>query len=262
MPVFPIRRTPHPRTSSKDMECSGEWRERYRRHIMMPEMGEEGQLRLNAGRVLVIGAGGLGSPVAMYLAAAGVGTIGIVDGDRVDLSNLQRQIIHDTSDIGRLKTESARDRIKSINPGCDVEIHDEFFGAENGAAIVRDYDFIVDATDSFGVKMLISDICVEAGKPFCHGGISGFGGEVMTHVPGTACYRCLFDSEPQAVEVVGTMGAVPGIIGSIQAAEAIKYLSGVGELLTDRLLMMDALSMRFSTVNLSRRSDCPACSGK
>lgn len=260
MPVSPIRQTLRQKISEK-MDCGREWHERYRRHIMMPEIGEGGQRRLNAGKVLIVGAGGLGSPVALYLAAAGVGTIGIIDGDTVDLSNLQRQIIHGTSDVGRLKTESARNGIKEINPGCEVVAYNEFFGEENGVSIVEDYDFIVDATDTFGVKMLINDICVDAGKPFSHGGISGFGGEVMTHIPGTACYRCLFDSEPQPREIVGTFGAVPGIIGSIQAAEAIKYLSGTGELLTDRLLVIDALSMRFTTVNLFRRIDCPTCSG-
>lgn len=244
------------------MDYGKEWHERYRRHIMMPEIGEEGQHRLNAGKVLIIGAGGLGSPVALYLAAAGVGTIGIIDGDTVDLSNLQRQIIHGTSDVGRMKIESAHDKIRAINPDCEVVVYSEYFGEKNGASIVEDYDIVVDATDSFGVKMLINDICVGVGKPFSHGGISGFGGEVMTHVPGTACYRCLFDSEPQPGEIVGTLGAVPGIIGSIQAAEAIKYLSGTGDLLTDRLLVMDALSMRFTTVNLSRRIDCPTCSGR
>lgn len=242
------------------MGNSKEWHERYRRHLMMSQIGTDGQKRLNAGRVLIIGAGGLGSPVALYLAASGIGTIGIIDGDTVNLSNLQRQIIHGTSDIGRLKTESARDKIKGINPDCEVVLYNEFFREENAATTIKDYDFIVDATDSFGIKMLINDTCVEAGKPFSHGGISGFGGEAMTYIPGTACFRCLFDSEPPNNEVTGPLGAVPGIIGSIQAAEAIKYLSGAGNLLTDRLLIMDALSMTFTTVALSLRNDCPACS--
>lgn len=244
-------------------DVSDNWSERYRRHIMLPEIGVEGQRRINAGKVLVIGAGGLGSPVLMYLAAAGVGTIGIVDGDSVDLSNLQRQVIHGTSDIGRLKVESAADSIRAINPDVEVVLHREFFCEENARELVSGYDFIVDATDSFGIKMLINDTCVRAGKPFSHGGISGFGGEVMTYVPGTACYRDLFDSAPpESSAVAGPFGVLPGIIGSIQAAEAIKYLSGAGNLLTDRLLIMDALSMTFTTVSLSRRNDCPACSIK
>ncbi|MBQ9077447.1 MAG: HesA/MoeB/ThiF family protein [Muribaculaceae bacterium] len=229
-----------------------DWQERYKRHILLPEIGVEGQKRINAGRVLVVGAGGLGSPVMMYLAAAGVGTIGVIDGDRVDMSNLQRQIIHGVNDVGRLKVESARDRIAEVNPEVNVVMYREFLDEGNAARIMEDYDFIVDATDSFGLKMLINDTCVAVGKPFSHGGISGFGGQTMTYVPGSASYRCLFDSEPVVSEVRGPFGAVPGIIGSVQAAEAIKYLAGVGELLTDRLLIMDALSMSFTVINISK----------
>ena len=165
---------------------------RYSRHILLREVGVEGQERIRQGKVLIVGLGGLGSPVALYLAAAGVGTIGLVDGDVVDLSNLQRQVIHSTPDVGRLKVESAREKLLRLNPGVQVQIHADFLSAENALELIRPYDFIVDGTDNFPVKFLINDACVMAGKPFSHGGILRFEGQTFTHLPGTACYRCLF----------------------------------------------------------------------
>ncbi len=238
---------------------TNEWQERYKRHLSMPEIGIDGQKRLNNGRVLIIGAGGLGSPIALYLAGAGVGTIGIIDGDAVDLSNLQRQIIHTVDDIGRLKTESAREKIQRLNPDVRVEAYDEFLDANNVAGIIADYDFVIDATDSFEMKFLINDECVKANKAYCHGGISGFAGQVMTYVPGAACYRCLFETETPVIPIAGPMGVLPGIVGSIQAAEAIKYLTGIGELLTNRLLIIDSLSMNFTKITINRRGGCISC---
>ncbi len=238
---------------------TNEWQERYKRHLLMPEIGIDGQKRLNNGRVLIIGAGGLGSPIALYLAGAGVGTIGIIDGDVVDLSNLQRQIIHTVDDIGRLKVESAREKIQRLNPDVNVVMYDKFLDANNIAGIIASYDFVIDATDNFEMKFLINDECVKAKKAYCHGGISGFAGQVMTYVPGAACYRCLFETDPPVMPVVGPMGVLPGIVGSIQAAETIKYLTEIGELLTNNLLIIDSLSMNFTKITINRREECRSC---
>lgn len=229
---------------------------RYSRHILLREVGVEGQERIRQGKVLIVGLGGLGSPVALYLAAAGVGTIGLVDGDVVDLSNLQRQVIHSTPDVGRLKVESAREKLLRLNPGVQVQIHADFLSAENALELIRPYDFIVDGTDNFPVKFLINDACVMAGKPFSHGGILRFEGQTFTHLPGTACYRCLFGAPPPAGEVptcsqAGILGAIAGMLGTIQAAETLKYLAGVGELLTDQLLTFDAKTMDFHKIRVS-----------
>lgn len=238
--------------------------QRYSRHILLQDVGVEGQEKIHSGKVLVVGAGGLGSPVALYLAAAGVGTIGIVDGDVVDLSNLQRQIIHFTPDVGRPKVESAKEKIEQLNPNVKVITHKEFLMADNALDIVKDYDFVVDATDNFPVKFLINDACVMAGKPFSHGGILRFEGQTFTHLPGTACYRCLFPAPPPANAVptcsqAGVLGAIAGMLGTIQAAEVLKYLTGVGELLTDRLLSFNARTMDFRTIKTKRHDGCPLC---
>jgi molybdopterin/thiamine biosynthesis adenylyltransferase len=214
--------------------------------------------------VLIIGAGGLGAPVALYLAAAGVGTIGIVDGDVVDLSNLQRQVIHHTPDVGRPKVLSAKEKMLAINPGIKVQTYQEFLTAANALDIIADYDFIVDGTDNFPVKFLINDACVMAGKPFSHGGILRFEGQTMTHVPGSACYRCLFKEPPPANAVptcsqAGVLGAIAGMLGTIQAAETLKYLTGVGELLTDKLLTFNAKTMDFRKINVHHTDACPIC---
>ncbi|MCH5345949.1 MAG: HesA/MoeB/ThiF family protein [Muribaculaceae bacterium] len=234
---------------------------RYARHVMMPEMGVEGQLRLRRGRVLVIGAGGLGSPVLLYLAAAGVGHITVVDGDRVDVSNLQRQVIHSTADICRPKAVSAAESMLAINPGVEVKTVEEFVDAATLGPLVDEADFVIDATDNFDSKFMINDVCVAKGRPYSHGGIFRFKGQAMTYLPGHACYRCLFPEPPLPFNVpAGPMGVLPGVIGAIQATEAIKYLTGLGELLVDRLLTYDALAMEFNTFTIRRAEGCCACS--
>lgn len=246
------------------LDFSEEELNRYSRHILLQDVGVEGQEKIRQGKVLIVGAGGLGAPVALYLAAAGVGTIGIIDGDTVDLSNLQRQIIHFTPDVGRYKADSAKEKIALINPNVKVNTYKEFLMADNAADIFRDYDFIVDGTDNFPVKFLINDACVMAGKPFSHGGILRFEGQTFTHLPGTACYRCMFNSPPPAGAVptcsqAGVLGAIAGMLGTIQAAETLKYLTGVGELLTNRLLTFNAKTMAFRRINVARHDSCPLC---
>lgn len=237
---------------------------RYSRHILLEGFGQEGQEKLLRSKVLLIGAGGLGSPNALYLAAAGVGTIGIADADVVSLSNLQRQVIHFTEDVNRPKVESAADKMQRINPDVKVVTHECFITEDNALDILAPYDFIIDCTDSFASKYLVNDACVMLGKPFCAGGVVRYGAQVMTHVPGSACYRCIFPEPPAENEVetcstVGVLGSVVGIMGSIQATEAIKYLSGVGELLTDKLLVVDALTMDFQYLEFSPNRECALC---
>jgi molybdopterin/thiamine biosynthesis adenylyltransferase len=241
-----------------------EQRERYARHIMLAGVGEAGQERLLAGRVLVIGAGGLGSPVALYLAAAGVGAIGIADPDAVELSNLQRQIAHQTKDLGRPKVESAREKMTDMNPEVRVETYPYRVMADTIGDLVPRYDFVIDATDNFAAKFLINDACVLAGKPYSHGGILRFDGQTMTVLPGTACYRCIFPEPPRgaaatACSRAGVMGVLPGVIGTLQATEAVKFLLGIGELLTGRLLVYDVLRMRFREVPVRQNPACPVC---
>jgi len=239
--------------------------ERYSRHIALKEVGMEGQEKLCGARVFIIGVGGLGSPAAMYLAAAGVGTIGIADADEVDLSNLQRQIIHSTNDLGKAKVKSAAETIHAINPDVEVRAFQTFVTADNIMGFVRDYDFIIDAVDNFQAKFLINDACVMAGKPFCHAGIIRFEGQLMTYVPGKGpCYRCIFKEPPPKDAVptckqAGIMGAMAGTIGSLQAMEAVKYILGEGDLLTGRLLVYDALKMQFRNVKLPRDDNCAVC---
>lgn len=238
--------------------------ERYSRHILLQDVGVEGQEKILNARMLVVGAGGLGAPVSLYLAAAGVGTIGLVDPDVVDLSNLQRQVIHFTKDVGTPKVQSAKEKIEAINPDVKVQTYYELLDSTNAQQIVSEYDFIIDGTDNFPVKFLINDACVLAGKPFSHGGILRFKGQTFTHLPGTACYRCMFKEPPPPGAVptcsqAGVLGAIAGMLGTIQAAEALKYITGVGELLTNRLLTFDAKTMQFQTFNVRKRKNCELC---
>lgn len=246
------------------MNFSEEQLERYSRHIILNEVGPEGQEKILQGKVLIIGAGGLGAPAALYLAAAGVGTLGLVDGDNVELSNLQRQVIHFTSDVGKAKVVSAKEKIEAINPEVKVITHQARLFSDNIADIIKDYDFIIDGTDNFPAKFLINDACVFAKKPFSHGGILRFAGQTMTYLPDEACFRCVFLKPPAPGAVpscsqAGILGAVAGMLGTIQAAEALKFLIGKGELLVNRLLVFDALRMSFRTVNTRKNPDCPIC---
>ena len=242
--------------------------ERYSRHIILPQVGGKGQAKLLAGRILIVGAGGLGSPAALYLAAAGVGTIGLADGDVVDHSNLQRQIAHTTPDVGRAKVESAAAKCRAINPDVNVRLHPEHIRADNALAIFKDYDFVIDGTDSFAAKFLVADACHFAGKPYAHAGILRFEGQAMTVIPGqTGCYRCLFRQPPPPNAVpscsqAGVLGVLAGIMGTIQAAEAVKYLLNLGELLTNRLLVFDVLKMSFREVKFQPSAVCPLCGTK
>jgi len=238
---------------------------RYSRHLMLPEVGVEGQQRLKAARVLCIGAGGLGSPAAMYLAAAGVGTLGLVDDDRVDVSNLQRQIIHGTSDVGRSKLASAADRLREINPHTRIEAHPVRFEAHNALDLVAAYDVIVDGSDNFPTRYLVNDACVLAGRPNAYGSIARFEGQAsMFAMPHGPCYRCLHPEPPPAGLIPscaegGVLGVLPGIIGIIQATEAVKVILGIGEPLVGRFLVYDALRMRFRVIRLPKEPDCPVC---
>ncbi len=237
---------------------------RYSRHILLKNVGGVGQEKLLHSRVLIVGAGGLGSPIALYLAAAGVGHLGIMDFDTVDLSNLQRQIIHYTPDLNRPKVDSARDKIVVLNPDVRVTTIRDRLTAENARDIIGEYDFVVEGTDNFPTKFLVNDACVFLGKPFNQGGILRFDGQTMTHVPGSACYRCVFNSPPPKGVIptcseAGVLGAVAGMLGTIQAAEALRYLLGIGKLLTDRMLVFNALEMEFRTVRLKRNPACPVC---
>ncbi len=227
--------------------------QRYLRHIDLKGVGPEGQRKLKDSRICVVGAGGLGSPALLYLAAAGIGTIGIVDGDNVDLSNLQRQVIHSTAAVGTPKCLSAQRRIAEINPHVNVVCHNEFLTAENAESILSQYDFIIEATDHFESKYLVNDTCVKIGKPFSIGGVQQFGGQTITCVPGSRTYRDVFPEAEdtrgcQSCAAQGILGIVPGILGTIQATEAIKHTLSLGQLLTDRLLIFDALSMSFNVL--------------
>ena len=233
---------------------------------MMTSLIRKGQKKLLNAKALIIGAGGLGAPAAMYLAAAGVGTIGIVDADEVDLSNLQRQIIHATKDLGKPKVQSAKETMNDLNPDVTVNTYHTFVTSENIREIIRDYDFIIDGTDNFPAKFLINDACVMEKKPFSHAGIIRFKGQLMTYVPGEGpCYRCVFRDPPPKDAVptckqAGVVGAMGGVIGSLQAMEAIKYIVGKGQLLTGYLLTYDALTMDFRKIKLPHNTEnCPVC---
>ena len=239
--------------------------ERYSRHIILQEVGVEGQKKILAAKVLIVGAGGLGSPAALYLAAAGVGTIGIVDYDDVEISNLQRQIAHFARDIQAPKVDSAADKMRAINPDILVRTYRTKLCAANIQEIIREYDFIIDGSDNFPAKFLVNDACIFANIPFSHGGILRFEGQTMTVLPNrSACYRCAFPKPPPINVVptcsqVGVLGAIAGMLGTIQAAEALKYVLGVGELLTDALLTFDAKTMDFHKVRLKKQKNCRIC---
>jgi adenylyltransferase/sulfurtransferase len=239
--------------------------ERYSRQILVPDLGGTAQMHLCDSHVLVIGAGGLGSPAAFYLAAAGVGTLGIIDSDKVELSNLQRQILHATKTIGQAKVDSAKVTLTELNPDVEIKTYPFRFDDSNGAKIAAEYNFIVDGSDNYETKFLVNDIAVRLGIPFSHAGIVRLQGQTMTVIPGqSACYRCLFQAPPPAEEILncqasGILGAVAGTLGTIQATEAIKYLVGLEGLLTDRLLIYDAKTLKFREVEVERDPRCAAC---
>ena len=237
---------------------------RYSRHIIMGDVGSSGQRKLMQSKALIIGAGGLGSPSAVYLALAGVGTIGIVDFDVVELSNLQRQILHHTSDVGRSKVDSARDNIKSYNPDVNVVLHDVRLESDNAIDIISQYDLVINGADNFATRYLVNDACYLLNKTLVDGSILIFDGQATVFLPGEGCYRCLFPEPPPPGMVpncaeAGVLGALTGLVGSIQATEALKQLIGIGESLTSRLLLIDALSMTFREVKLKRNPSCPLC---
>ena len=237
---------------------------RYSRHIIMPQVGSIGQRKLMQSKVLIIGAGGLGSPAAVYLALAGVGTIGIVDFDTVDLSNLQRQILHHNTDVGRPKVVSAMETIKEYNPDTNVVLHETWLTSENAMDIIPEYDIIVSGADNFPSRYLINDACYLAGKPLVDGSILIFDGQATVFIPGKGCYRCLFPSPPPPGMVpncaeAGVLGALTGLVGSIQAVETMKLILGIGASLSSRLLLIDALSMDFRQVRIPQNPKCPLC---
>jgi molybdopterin-synthase adenylyltransferase len=248
------------------MNLTNEQMERYSRHIILKEVGGKGQKKLLSSKVLVIGTGGLGAPAAMFLAAAGVGTVGLVDFDAVELSNLQRQIIHLTKDVSKPKVQSGKETINEMNPDVNVVTYQEWVNAGNIKDIIKDqdYDFIIDGTDNFPAKFLINDACVLLQKPFSHAGIIRFQGQIMTYVPGNGpCYRCIFETPPPdavpTCKQAGVLGVMGGVIGTLQATEAIKSILGIGELLTGHLLTYDALTMEFRKIKLSHNKKCAVC---
>ena len=239
---------------------------RYSRHLIMPEVTLDGQKRIKAASVLCIGTGGLGSPIALYLAAAGIGRLGLVDYDIVDFSNLQRQILHGTEDVGRKKLNSARDRIKAINPNVQVDLHDMMFRSENAMQLVQGYDIVIDGTDNFPTRYLSNDVCVLTKKPNIYGSIFRFDGQCTVFAPhlGGPCYRCMFPEPPPPGMVPscaegGVLGVLPGIIGMMQAIEAIKLIIGIGESLIGRLVSFDALNLRFKEFKIRKDPSCPIC---
>src|SRR5436189_4492258 len=248
------------------IEFSNDEIARYSRHLIMPEVTLEGQKRLKAASILCIGTGGLGSPIALYLAAAGIGRLGLVDGDVVDFSNLQRQILHGTKAVGRKNLDSARDRLRDANPNVEIETHECKFTSKNALEIVSGYDVVVDGSDNFPTRYLSNDVCVFAKKPNVYGSVFRFDGQTTVFAPhlGGPCYRCLFPEPPPPGSVpncaqAGVLGVLPGIVGTIQANEAIKLILGIGEALVGRLLYFDALKMKFREFNLRRDPQCPVC---
>lgn len=247
------------------MKLTEEQIERYSRQILLPDIGGKGQEKILNSRVLIIGAGGLGSPCAFYLAAAGVGKIGIVDSDCVELNNLQRQILHSTSDVGNPKVNSAKNKLESLNSDVKVVAHNERLTSQNIMDVIKDYAIIVDGSDNFPTRYLVNDACVLSEKPLFHAGILRFDGQAITVLPGkTACYRCLFPEPPPpgfvpSCQEAGILGVVAGMLGLVQANEVLKYILGIGELLTDKLLIFDTLSSNFRKVNVHRNPECPVC---
>ena len=237
---------------------------RYSRHIIMSDVGSRGQRKLLQSKVLILGAGGLGSPSAIYLSLAGVGTVGLVDFDVVDLSNLQRQILHHAADVRRSKLQSARDTIHAFNPDVNVVLHETRLESHNAMEIISQYDMVVNGADNFATRYLVNDACYLAGKPLIDGSILIFDGQATVFIPGQGCYRCLFPSPPPPGMVpncaeAGVLGALTGLVGSIQATEALKLILGIGESLSSRLLLIDALSMNFREVKIKRNPACPLC---
>jgi len=263
---------------SENKELDEEKVSRYSRSIALPEIGPDGQMKIMKTRVLVVGVGGLGSAVTIYLAAFGVGRLGLVDNDRVDLSNLQRQVIHGTGDIGRKKVLSAKDTVVNLNPTVRIDTYEERLTEKNIFRLLAGYDMVVDCTDNYGIRELINQACVETGKPFVHGAVRGFTGQVMTVVPGenAPCFKCIFRRPPGGERpgsadfaasgesgvggrINGIFGPLPGTVGTLQAAEVIKCIIGKGRLLTGRLLIFDVLDMRFQEVEVKRDPCCPVC---
>ncbi|MFM8551800.1 MAG: HesA/MoeB/ThiF family protein [Nitrospiraceae bacterium] len=238
---------------------------RYSRHILLPEVGGKGQKKIAQAKMLIVGAGGLGSPAAFYLAAAGVGTIGLIDSDLVDLSNLQRQVIHQTSDVGRPKVQSAKEKILAINPDVQVLTYEDRLVAKNALDLIRAYDVVIDGVDNFPAKFLINDACFFADKPLVHGGILRFDGRVTTIIPkNSACYLCVFKTTPPpgllaSCQEAGVIGVLAGVIGTIQATEALKLVLGIGRPLTDRMLDFDARKTAFREIKTKRNPNCPLC---
>ena len=237
---------------------------RYSRHIIMGDVGSNGQRALMGSKALIIGAGGLGSPSAIYLSLAGVGTVGIVDFDVVELSNLQRQVLHHTADVGRPKVQSAVDNIKAYNPDVNVVVHETRLESDNAMEIISQYDLVINGADNFATRYLVNDACYLLNKPLVDGSILIFDGQATVCLPGEGCYRCLFPSPPPPGMVpncaeAGVLGALTGLVGSIQATEALKYFLGIGESLSSRLLLIDALSMTFREVRLKKNPKCPLC---
>src|SRR3989338_7560827 len=247
------------------MKFSRKELERYSRQLILPELGEAGQVKLKAAKILLVGAGGLGSPVAIYLAAAGVGTIGIIDSDKVELSNLHRQVLHTTKDLKKFKAANAKEKLKALNPHIKVAAYKERFNAANALKLVKEYDLVIDGTDNFPTRYVINDACVLSCKPFVFGGILRFEGQVSTFgLKDGPCYRCFFEEPPKANEVpscaeAGVIGILPGIIGLLQSNEALKLICGIGEPLKGRLLIFDALSTHFREVKLKRNPNCAVC---
>lgn len=247
------------------MTLSGEELQRYARHLVLPQVGREGQERLRAASVLIVGLGGLGSPAALYLAAAGVGRLGVLDHDEVAVHNLQRQVLHDTPSVGRAKTESARDRLEALNPHVRVDTWTTTLTSANARGIVRDHDVVLDGTDSFAARYLVNDACVLEGKPDVHASIHRFEGQLSVFgAPGGPCYRCLHPEPPPAGSVPncaegGVLGVLPGLLGAMQATEAIKLILGIGEPLAGRLLVVDTLGMRFREMRFDRDPACAWC---
>jgi molybdopterin/thiamine biosynthesis adenylyltransferase/rhodanese-related sulfurtransferase len=257
--------TPTPPAGNPPVTLSKEEVLRYSRHLIMPEVGMEGQLKLKAAKVLCIGTGGLGAPLGLYLAAAGVGRLGLVDFDSVDLTNLQRQILFSTTDVGRPKIEAAADRLRTMNPDIQIDTFETQLTSANALDIMKDYDIIVDGTDNFPTRYLVNDACILLGKPNVYGSIFRFEGQATVFgYPGGPCYRCLYPEPPPPGLVPscaegGVLGVLPGIVGSIQAAETLKLIIGKGEPLVGRLLLFDALAMRFRELKLRKNPECPLC---
>lgn len=241
-----------------------EERQRYKRHIILPQVGEEGQKKLRDSKVLVVGAGGLGSPVCMYLTAAGVGTVGIADFDKVDESNLQRQILYREEDVGKVKVLAAKKNLESMNSKVEVRIFEEGLTKENAKRIISQFDVIVDATDNFYARYLISDTCMALGKPDIYGAICEFSGQVTVFEPGGPCLRCLNPEQPKTLEMpdsesFGVIGVLPGLVGCIQASEALKWILGIGRGLTNRMLFIDTKTMETEEMELPKNPKCPIC---